>query len=431
MEEINIDLDSVDHKSMDVSLDGGSSNPTQINITKSNSTSNLSSGALGIDLLVNRRKQSEPSINEAVASITPQQPPSTPPPTSPTPISFTSTTQSTGNKPIALNTSNDLDAELDKLLSDNDDLGGDILNSSNNNNTNTTNNPDNIFSINEEPNIDVPQPQPLIPKTYAELQQEKADLLKYTMDSSYDEMKMEYDRIKEKRETEQSIKFQRKMLVAFVTAIEFLNGRFDPFDIKLDGWSESVHENVNDYDDIFEELHEKYKMKAQMAPELKLMLMLGGSGFMFHLTNTMFKSSIPGMGDIMKQNPDLMQQFAKAASSTMSQSMSSENKGFGNLMGDILGGGGGGGSGPPPNMSRGPTNMSRGPPSQHQYQQPRRTEMSGPPNIDDILNDINKTTNNQQNINIDINSNYSDSEIEQARNITTEKNNKKTLNLNL
>ena len=63
------------------------------------------------------------------------------------------------------------------------------------------------------------------------------------------------------RELNQSVKFQRKMLIAFVTA-EFLNTRFDPFDIKLEGWSESVHENQHDYDDVFEELHEKYKEKA-------------------------------------------------------------------------------------------------------------------------------------------------------------------------
>ena len=39
---------------------------------------------------------------------------------------------------------------------------------------------------------------------------------------------------------------------------EFLNNKFDPFDIKLDGWSEAVNENVDDYDDVFGELHEKY-----------------------------------------------------------------------------------------------------------------------------------------------------------------------------
>ena len=38
------------------------------------------------------------------------------------------------------------------------------------------------------------------------------------------------------------------MLMACVTGIEFLNGKFDPFDLKLDGWSESVHDGINDYD---------------------------------------------------------------------------------------------------------------------------------------------------------------------------------------
>ena len=78
-----------------------------------------------------------------------------------------------------------------------------------------------------------------------------------------------------------------------------------------------MHESVNDYDEVFEELHEKYKGKAQVAPELKLMMMVGGSAFMFHLTNTMFKSQLPGMGDIMKQNPELMKQFASAAMKSM------------------------------------------------------------------------------------------------------------------
>ena len=41
---------------------------------------------------------------------------------------------------------------------------------------------------------------------------------------------------------------------------------------------------------------------------------------MIHMTNTMFKSAIPGMDDIMKQNPDLMQSFTNAAMSSMNQS---------------------------------------------------------------------------------------------------------------
>ena len=57
-----------------------------------------------------------------------------------------------------------------------------------------------------------------------------------------------------------------------------------------------------------------------MAPELKLLFQLGGSAIMVHMTNTMFKSSMPGMDDIMKQNPELMQQFTQAAVSSMGES---------------------------------------------------------------------------------------------------------------
>ena len=69
-----------------------------------------------------------------------------------------------------------------------------------------------------------------------------------------------------------------------------------------------------------------------MAPELKLIFMLGGSAAMLHMTNTMFKSSMPGMDDIMRQNPELMQQFTAAAANSMSQ----QNTGFSNFMGDVM-----------------------------------------------------------------------------------------------
>ena len=178
---------------------------------------------------------------------------------------------------------------------------------------------------------------------------------KYTMESSLMEMQGEYETIVANKERDNSVKFQGKMLMACITGIEFLNNRFDPFDVKLDGWSEQVNENIDDYDEIFQELHEKYKSKAKMAPELKLLFQLGGSAIMLHMTNTMFKSSMPGMDDIMRQNPELMQQFTSAAVNQMGQS----SPGFGNFMGNMMrgnsdGGGGGGNREPHIDMSSGP-----------------------------------------------------------------------------
>jgi hypothetical protein len=177
---------------------------------------------------------------------------------------------------------------------------------------------------------------------------------KYTMESSLMEMQGEYEMIIADKERQNSIKFQGKMMMAAVTGLEYLNSKFDPFDINLDGWGESVTENMDDYDEIFAELHEKYKSKAKMAPELKLLFQLGGSAIMVHMTNTMFKSAMPGMNDIMRQNPDLMRQFTSAAVNTMGQN----NPGFGGFMNGITGNNGN--NGPPRQMP--PMGSPPGPP---------------------------------------------------------------------
>ena len=202
---------------------------------------------------------------------------------------------------------------------------------------------------------------------------------KYTMDDKLEEMQGEYEMIKNEISKKNSVKFQAKMLMAFVSGIEFLNNRFDPFDIKLDGWGEAVNENIDEYDEVFGELHEKYGSKAKMAPELKLLFMLGGSGAMIHMTNTMFKSSMPGMDDIMKQNPELMHQFTQAAASTMGQ----QNPGFGNFMSNMM----------PPSM---PSNMQStmppmgSPPAPSRYNQPPPTppgrRQSSRPDVDAARN---------------------------------------------
>jgi hypothetical protein len=405
MEEIDLKKSEGTHNSLEINLDALSTN-NDIKIIKP---------PIGVDLLVNRSKISESTIVEQ-----PKEP-----------IVETSTSTSTSNENDNLLDLNQLlnddsltnnSVTLDSNTSDNifsldTDLSEVSLDNSNKHktievNTNNSNHERNYTITPEAPRVDAPKV-----KTYDEAIQEKVDMLKlldrlrakgvkvdknYTMDSDYTEMKNEYERIKERREVEQSVKFQRKMLVAAVTAIEFLNGKFDPLSIKLDGWSESVHEGVNDYDDIFEELHEKYKEKATMAPELKLILMLGGSGFMFHLTNTMFKTSLPGMGEVFKQNPDLMSHFTKATLNTMGTS----EPGFANLMSDVIGS-----------------------QSQSQPKSRGRPTMNGPPNLDDILSGM--SSSNEKPIDIDMHSSFSDSDSEVAKNINLSRKNGRGLNLNL
>jgi len=204
--------------------------------------------------------------------------------------------------------------------------------------TNSFKHMDDINVETEAPKIDKMTKEELLREKFIYLRkleglQEKGVNLskRYSMDNSLDEMKGEYEFIVGEKEKKNSVQFQAKVLTTLITGLEFLNNRFDPFDIKLDGWSEQIHENVEDYDEIFAELHEKYKSKAKMAPEIKLLFQLAASGMMIHMTNTMFKSAIPGMDDIMRQNPDLMNQFTKAAVN----SMENTTPGLGNFMKDF------------------------------------------------------------------------------------------------
>lgn len=242
---------------------------------------------------------------------------------------------------------------------------------------------------------------------------------KYTMESSLLEMQGEYETIMDEKAKQNSVKFQGNMMMAVVNGIEFLNNRFDPFDIKLDGWGEQINENITDYDEIFAELHEKYQSKATMAPELKLLFQLGGSAMMVHMTNTMFKSALPNMDDIMRQNPDLMKQFQSAAVDSMGQS----NPGFAGFMNGMMNpepGPRSGGGPPPPIPTQAPSyrnntrerpgnnnssygrstsvndgiNISETP--QAQSKTPRRAEMKGPSDISDILSGLKTKTINIQ-----------------------------------
>jgi hypothetical protein len=233
---------------------------------------------------------------------------------------------------------------------------------------------------------------------------------KFSMQSDLEEMRAEYHRVLREKEVDASIRFQRKMMMAFVTGVEFLNTRFDPFSVKLDGWSEQVHENINDYDDIFEELHDKHKSTGKkMAPELRLLLSLSGSAFMFHLTSSMFKSQqqIPGVEQVLKSDPELMKLFQQKAAQQyagMQQAGLMNNGGGGQaapmpqrqqnpmgggimgLVGNLFQGLGGGGGGL---MSAMRSPQGAPPMATGGFPQQQQPKMAGP-SVDSIIAEVNR-----------------------------------------
>lgn len=140
----------------------------------------------------------------------------------------------------------------------------------------------------------------------------------FNMDSNYEEIEDEYETLLEEKRKKDSIKLQGWWFMTFVNSVEYANTAFNPFDLNLDGWGEQVSEDLDSYEEIFSELHDKYK-GGKLAPEISLLLRLGFSAAVVNFTNKALSSATPGFNDVIKQSPELMKMFTNATVSSMSQ----------------------------------------------------------------------------------------------------------------
>lgn len=166
----------------------------------------------------------------------------------------------------------------------------------------------------------------------------------FTMDSNYEEIEDEYETALEDKRKKDSIKLQQWWFMTFVNSLEYANSAFNPFDINLDGWGEQVSEDIDSYDEIFSELHDKYK-GGKLSPEISLLLRLGFSAAVVNFTNKALSTATPAFNDVIKQSPELMKMFTNATVNSMSNS--SPGFAFAN---NIVNEGNNGGQGPMRNM---------------------------------------------------------------------------------
>jgi len=140
----------------------------------------------------------------------------------------------------------------------------------------------------------------------------------FTIDSTFEEVEDEYEGALEEKRKKDSIKLQGWWFTTVVSTVEYGNAMMNPFDLNLDGWGEQISEDLDSYEEIFSELHEKYK-GGKMSPEVSLLLRLGFSAAVVNMSNKMLSSATPGFNDVIKQSPELMKMFSNAAVDTMSK----------------------------------------------------------------------------------------------------------------
>ena len=128
----------------------------------------------------------------------------------------------------------------------------------------------------------------------------------YDFNSSIEEMEYEYDLLKSFAERRNGIKLYKNTILNVSNIIEFFNNKYDPFGIKLDGWSEHMNVEIDSYDDVMEELYAKYRSTGKaMAPELKLFMLIAASASAFHFSKS-YLTKMPGLDNIMSAQPEIM-----------------------------------------------------------------------------------------------------------------------------
>ena len=146
----------------------------------------------------------------------------------------------------------------------------------------------------------------------------------YDFNSSLEEMEYEYDLLRSFADKRNGVKIFRGGLLQAVSVVEFLNDKYDPFDFHLTGWGDHLQVEIDSWEDVLEEIYEKYKGTGKkMAPEIKLVYLMIVSASAFHMTKTQ-ASKLPGLDSVLAANPGLLSKIINPGKGESSQFMTAQ-----------------------------------------------------------------------------------------------------------
>ena len=109
---------------------------------------------------------------------------------------------------------------------------------------------------------------------------------KFSMTDDIDDIRFECYRMTREKNSQKAVKSMQQMLISAATFIEFGNMMFDPFNLKLNGFSKNMLLTVSDYDDSLEEIHHKWSGKSAVGPEMMVLFSFVTSAVFHHAGNT-------------------------------------------------------------------------------------------------------------------------------------------------
>jgi len=109
---------------------------------------------------------------------------------------------------------------------------------------------------------------------------------KVTAFSPLDELRYELYRMSREFERNRSVTWMQQSLVTSIRMMEMANRRFDPFGLRLDGFSRTVSMNLDDYKPALLGIHSRYgSTRVQSGnPVIQLLFTLAGSLLFHHVS---------------------------------------------------------------------------------------------------------------------------------------------------
>lgn len=108
-----------------------------------------------------------------------------------------------------------------------------------------------------------------------------------SMHTPLEDLQLELELVNKECNLDKTIQQGKKLITLLAFGIEAFNTKYDPLDIYLDGWSASVNEDIDSYDEILEELYDKYYTSIDASPEIKLIMGLTMSAVMYNVSHKM------------------------------------------------------------------------------------------------------------------------------------------------
>lgn len=127
-------------------------------------------------------------------------------------------------------------------------------------------------------------------------------------DTPIEDLRAEAARLRRASNMSSAVAMQSNWLLVFVRGIEWLNTKAPPhLRLKLDGLRESFAEQLDSFQEVFEQMYSEHGSEVSVSPFIQLVGLIITTIISHHVTSTMYGGSLPSANEVMADNPGIVQ----------------------------------------------------------------------------------------------------------------------------